>query len=150
MRHGYGGKKLSRSTDERKQLIRNLARELIAHGSIKTTRAKAHATRSMVEKLITKAKRGTSADTNSIRSALGDKTAEQTLFADAKERFAVRTSGFTRIVKLGIRRGDATEEVLLSFVDARVEKKEAPKAKEAKKEAPKTEKKPVKRKTKKA
>jgi large subunit ribosomal protein L17 len=95
--------------------------------------AKAKAIRGAVEKLITKAKRGTNADLNIVRGALADKKAEAVLLSDAKSRFTARTSGYTRIVKLGVRRGDATEEVFLSLVDQRaetpVEKKEAPKAK---------------------
>lgn len=74
--------------------MRYLARELIRRGSIRTTIARAKAVQPIVEKLITRAKKG-----------------------DANTRFAGRTSGFTRIVKLGPRKGDAAEEVLLQFVD---------------------------------
>jgi large subunit ribosomal protein L17 len=83
--------------------MRNLARELIARGSIRTTLARAKAVQPLVEKLVTKAKKG--------------KATQKSLLADAATRFARRTSGFTRIVKLGPRAGDAAEEVLLQFVD---------------------------------
>ncbi len=117
MRHSYFGKKLSRTKNERKNLLRNLARSMFLHGSIKTSKAKAQAVRGMVEKLITKAKKGTEQKKREIFSVLHEKDIVEKLMDMASTRFASRTSGFTRMVHLGPRRGDATEEVILSFVD---------------------------------
>jgi large subunit ribosomal protein L17 len=126
MRHAIAGKKLSRTTDARKQLLRNLARELVYHGEIRTTLAKAKAVQPIVEKLVTKAKEGSRMQLNKLRSALADHEAEKLLLEDVKGRFSPRTSGYTRIVKLGPRLGDGAEEVILSFVDVRAVVKEAP------------------------
>src|SRR3989344_600482 len=116
MRHAVFGKQLSRTKNERRRLLQGLSRELIAHGSIKTTFAKAKAVQPMVEKLVTAAKR---TKTESLKRVLSDWQSTRTLLSDAKTRFSARSSGFTRIVKLGTRRGDNTEEVMLSFMDER-------------------------------
>ena len=71
----------------------------------------------MIEKLITKAKDGSRASMNQIEKVLASKDIEKTLIADAKTRFGSRSSGFTRIIHLGKRMGDATEEVLFQLVD---------------------------------
>jgi large subunit ribosomal protein L17 len=75
--------------------------------------------RSLVEKLVTRAKRGGNMDVNRVRSEIADAKTERVFLSEAKTRFAARTSGYTRIVKFGPRAGDSSEEVLLSFVDAR-------------------------------
>src|ERR1700690_4115445 len=121
MRHSYFGKKLSRNTNERKNLIRNLLRSLILHGAIKTSKAKAKAIQGQMDKLITKAKKGSQADVRNIEMQFGDRKIVSKLVEMSKTRFFGRTSGYTRIVKLGVQRGDATEVVLLSFVDEVVE-----------------------------
>ncbi len=74
----------------------------------------------MIEKLITKAKNGSRASRNQIEKVLASKDIETALLADAKTRFGSRTSGFTRIIHLGKRLGDATEEVLFQLVDEKV------------------------------
>ncbi len=152
MRHAYFGRKLHRTTNERQQLFRNLLRALIAHGSIKTTIAKAKSVVPAMEKLITKAKSGTEAAKRELFADLGgDKQSTQMLLDMAKTRFAARSSGYTRLVKLGSRQGDAAEMVELSFVDAPIviePKKEIVKKKaEAKPEkaAKKVVKKPTKK-----
>ncbi len=134
MRHGIGGRMLSRNTDERRRLIMILTRFLFLHGSLKTTFAKAKAIQPSVEKLITKAKKADNASVNQIRKQLADKASVNTLLEWAKSRFAKRSSGFTRIIKLGMRKGDGAEEVILSFVDelpqvVKVAKSVEPKAK---------------------
>lgn len=93
-------------------------RDLLIHGTIKTTLPKAKAAQPMIEKLITKAKKGSRASRNQIEKVLASKDIENALLADAKTRFATRGSGFTRIIHLGKRRGDSTEEVLFQLVDA--------------------------------
>lgn len=120
MRHAVYGRKLSRTKNERRRLLQAFVREIIRRGSIRTTLAKAKAVQSLVEKLVTKAKAGSSAARIAISRVVSDKATEKALLADAGTRFAARTSGFTRIVKLGPRPGDAAEEVLLQFVDEKV------------------------------
>lgn len=120
MRHSYFGKKLSRTSNERQSLFRNQMRSMVIHGAIKTTKTKAIAVRSDVERLITKAKKGTDAMRRDVLATLADRKLTDQLMEMAKTQFSSRDSGYTRIVKLGTRRGDATETVLLSFVDERV------------------------------
>ncbi len=117
MRHRYFGKKLSRTTNERRRLLMVLARELLTHGRIKTTFAKAKVVQALVERLVTKAKKGTRASVRQVEKVLSDATRVKILLGWAKTRFGNRISGYTRIVKLGQRTGDSSEEVILSFVD---------------------------------
>ena len=114
MRHSVFGKKLSRTKNERRRLLQSLSREIIVHGSIRTTVAKAKAVQPLIEKLITSAKRGSK---EVLKRTLSDWKVAKLLLSDAKTRFSGRSSGFTRIIKLGTRSGDNTEEVMLSFID---------------------------------
>ncbi len=114
------GRKFSRTKNERKRLLAGLARSVIVRGSIKTTLAKAKGVQPMVEKLVTKAKAGGEANRRRLMQVIDDKAVIGQLLEDAKTRFANRNSGFTRIIRLGARVGDAAEEVLLQFVDERV------------------------------
>jgi large subunit ribosomal protein L17 len=135
MHHGISGSNLSRDIDDRTALRKNLLRDLFLRGSITTTLAKAKAIRSEAEKLITKAKRSTKADLIRIQSTLGDKRVIRIILADAKDRYTGRTSGYTRIVRFGVRKGDNAELVQLSFVDEKKESKPVLKTKkESKKE----------------
>ena len=109
--------KLSRGKNDRRRLFQGLARDLIRHGTIKTTLGKAKAVRPIIEKLVTLARKGSIRE---VEKMLAEKDIEKLLNDEVKTRFAKRTSGFTRIIKLGKRVGDATEEVLLQFVDERV------------------------------
>ena len=117
MRHQRKRHKLSRSASHRKALLRNLCKEVIDHERIQTTEAKAKAVRPEVEKLITLAKRG---DLHARRQALSelgqDKFVVYKLFEEVAPRFVDRPGGYTRILKLGPRRSDATEMVLLELV----------------------------------
>jgi len=117
MKHGYSGKKLSRTKNERRRLFMVLLRSLIEHGAIRTTYAKAKAVQATMDKLITKVKSGKQSGLNEVRKVLADETTVKTLRDRVKTQFAKRTSGYTRITKLGKRRGDAAEEVLFAFVD---------------------------------
>lgn len=105
-----------------------LVRDLLKHGSVKTTHAKAKAVAPIVEKLITKAKDGSSASLSRMRQVLADETMVKSLLEMAKTRFHTRTSGYTRVIRLGLRRGDAAEAALLEFVDAAPVKTEVKKA----------------------
>jgi large subunit ribosomal protein L17 len=117
MRHQRTRHKLSRSASHRKALLRNLCREVIDHERIQTTEAKAKAVKPEVEKLITLAKRGDLHARRQALSALGqDKFVVYKLFEEVAPRYSERPGGYTRILKLGPRRSDATEMVLLELV----------------------------------
>jgi large subunit ribosomal protein L17 len=117
MRHQRNRYQLSRSASHRKALLRNLCKEVIDHERIQTTEAKAKAVKPEVEKLITLAKRG---DLHARRQALSqlgqDKFVVYKLFEEVAPRYVDRPGGYTRILKLGPRRSDATEMVLLELV----------------------------------
>ena len=117
MRHQRKRHKLSRSASHRKALLRNLCKEVIDHERIQTTEAKAKAVKPEVEKLITLAKRGDLHARRQALSTLGqDKFVVYKLFEEVAPRYSDRAGGYTRILKLGPRRSDATEMVLLELV----------------------------------
>lgn len=143
MNHNVFGKKLSRTKNQRQQLFSNLVRSLILHGSVVTSKAKAKAVQPLMEKLVTRAKKGTDADRRLVLKVVPHNDVVNQLMDDAKDRFSQRTSGFTRMIKIGNIRSDGSEEVMLSFVDeaivrAPVEyvKKETEEVKEEKKAVP--------------
>jgi large subunit ribosomal protein L17 len=117
MRHQKTRHKLSRDSAHRKALLANLCKEIIQHERIKTTEAKAKAVKPEVEQLITLAKRG---DLHARRQALSilgqDKFTVHTLFEEVAPRYTDRPGGYTRILKLGPRRSDATEMVFIELV----------------------------------
>jgi large subunit ribosomal protein L17 len=117
MRHQRQRYQLSRSPSHRKALLVNLVKEVIDHEQIRTTEAKAKAVKPEVEKLITLAKRGDLHARRQALSALGqDKFVVYKLFEEIAPRYSERPGGYTRILKLGPRRSDATEMVLLELV----------------------------------
>jgi large subunit ribosomal protein L17 len=117
MRHHRAGKKLGRDSAHRKALYANLAGSLIEHGRIKTTAAKAKAVKPFAEQMITLGKRGDLAARRQAIAELRSQDVVHQLFADVAPRFADRPGGYTRIVKLGPRYGDAAEMVYLELVD---------------------------------
>jgi large subunit ribosomal protein L17 len=117
MRHQRSGKKLGRDSAHRKALYSNLAGALIEHGRIQTTEAKAKAVKPLAEKLITLGKRGDLHARRQALAALRSNDVVHRLFADIAPRFSDRPGGYTRIVKLGPRQGDAAEMVYLELVD---------------------------------
>jgi large subunit ribosomal protein L17 len=117
MRHQRNRHKLSRDSAHRKALLMNLSKELIDHERIETTTAKAKAVKPEVERLITLAKRGDLHARRQALSALGqDKFMVYKLFEEIAPRYAERAGGYTRILKLGRRKSDATEMALLELV----------------------------------
>lgn len=117
MRHQKTGRKLGRDSAHRKALYANLCAALIEHGRIQTTEAKAKEVRAIAEKMITLGKRG---DVHAHRQAvafLRSKEIAHLLFAEVAPRFADRPGGYTRIVKIGPRQGDAAPMAYLEFVD---------------------------------
>jgi large subunit ribosomal protein L17 len=117
MRHQKDRGKLSRTASHRKALLMNLSREVITHERIETTEAKAKAVKPDLERLITLAKRGDQHARRQAMARLGqDKFVVYKLFEEIAPRYAERPGGYTRILKLGPRRSDATEMVLLELV----------------------------------
>ena len=117
MRHQKNRHKLSRDSAHRKALLMNLSKELIDHERIETTTAKAKAVKPEVERLITLAKRGDLHARRQALSALGqDKFMVYKLFEEIAPRYVDRPGGYTRILKLGPRKSDATEMALLELV----------------------------------
>src|SRR5215204_1842173 len=117
MRHARSGKKLGRDSAHRRALYSNLAGALIEHGRIKTTEAKAKAVKPIVEQMITLGRRGDLHARRQALSFLRSQDVVHVLFSDVGPRFADRPGGYTRIVKLGPRAGDAAQMVYLEFVD---------------------------------
>ncbi len=117
MRHGDKIKNLGRTQAHRKSLLSSLACELIAHKRIVTTLAKAKALRVYVEPLITKSKENSTHQRRVVFSYLQDKEAIKELFGAIAEKVAGRPGGYTRIIKLGTRVGDASETALIELVD---------------------------------
>ena len=117
MRHRRAGKKLGRDSAHRKALYSNLAGALIEHGRIRTTVTKAKAVKPLAEQMITLGRRGDLAARRQAIATLRSKDVVHQLFADVAPRFAERPGGYTRIVKLGPRNGDAAEMVYLELVD---------------------------------
>src|ERR687894_1462634 len=117
MRHHRNRHKRSRDSAHRKALLANLSKELIEHERIETTVAKAKAVKPEVEKLITLARRGELHARRQALAALGqDKFIVYKLFEEVAPRYADREGGYTRILKLGPRKSDATEMALLELV----------------------------------
>jgi large subunit ribosomal protein L17 len=117
MRHQRSGKKLGRDWAHRKALYSNLAGALIEHGRIRTTVTKAKAVKPLAEQMITLGRRG---DLHARRQAvafLRSKDVVHKLFAEVGPSFAARPGGYTRIVRIGPRAGDASEMVYLELVD---------------------------------
>lgn len=150
MRHLKSGRKLGRTTAHRKALFRNMITALIRSERIRTTLAKAKELRGHVEKTITLGKKGTLHAKRMARKVVHEKDAFVKLFGPLSERYAERNGGYTRIIKIGNRRGDDAPMVFIELVD-REDEAEAPKPKAGKKAAPKkdekkkveTQKKPV-------
>jgi large subunit ribosomal protein L17 len=134
MRHGDKQNNLGRKKAHREALLMNLTCQLIEHKRIVTTLAKAKALRVYAEPLITKAKENTTHQRRVVFSYLQDKEAIKELFGAVAEKVAGRPGGYTRVIKLGARAGDAAETAMIELVDfneiygkGREEKKETTK-----------------------
>jgi large subunit ribosomal protein L17 len=124
MRHQISGYRLGRTTGARLALRRNLIKQFFTHERIQTTRAKAAAIRGDAERLITIARNSAEAsDAEKVHarrlviSKLGDNQVISRLFDEIAPRFATRNGGYTRMLKLGPRMGDAAEMVILELVE---------------------------------
>ena len=151
MRHGKKFNHLSRTADHRAAMLANMAISLIMHKRITTTVAKAKALKKYVEPLITKAKEDSTNSRRVVFSYLQNKEAIKELFSTVSEKVGDRPGGYTRIIKLGARQGDAAQVCFIELVDfdpemAKTEtKKKATRRsrKATKAEAPKAEEAPV-------
>ena len=117
MRHGFAGRRLSRSVSHRKSMFANLAASLIEHEQIVTTLPKAKDLRPIVEKLVTLGKRG---DLHARRQAIAEIGSEplvKRLFETIAPRYATRNGGYLRIMKAGFRKGDNAAMAVIEFVD---------------------------------
>ncbi len=121
MRHRVFGRKLGRSYNERKALFKSLISSLIIHGEIKTTEAKAKAIRGLVEKLISRAKQKTLAARRLLLAFLQNKEVVSKLIEEIAPRFENRQGGFTRILRIGRRRGDQAMVVKLKLLESQEE-----------------------------
>jgi len=116
MRHQCRVPKLGRPADQRKALLRSLTTQVIRHGQVKTTKHRARAVRSDVERMITLAKDGSLAARRQALGYLYDKQLVHSLFANAPDRYANRSSGYTRVVRTMRRRGDNAEMAIIELV----------------------------------
>ncbi|WP_017303367.1 50S ribosomal protein L17 [Spirulina subsalsa] len=115
MRHRCRVPQLGRPADQRKALLRSLTTELIRHGQITTTKARAKAVRSKADEMITLAKDGSLAARRQAMSYLYDKQLVHALFASAKERYGDRNGGYTRVLRTKRRRGDNAEIAIIEL-----------------------------------
>lgn len=116
-RHGYKGKKFGRETDQRLALIKSLAESLILRESIETTLPKAKEVKTYVEKLITKAKKGDLHNRRKVISGLQTLTAAHKLIDAISPQLSARNSGYLRVKRTNLRRGDNAQLATVSFVD---------------------------------
>jgi len=116
MRHGCRVPQLGKPADQRKALLRSLATELLRHGQIKTTKARAKALRAEVDHIITLAKDGSLAARRQALGYIYDKKIVHAVFAGAQERYKDRNGGYTRVVRTLRRRGDNAEMAIIELV----------------------------------
>ena len=144
MRHNKKFNHLGRTADHRKAMLTNMAISLIKHKRITTTLAKAKALKKFVEPLITRSKNDTTTSRRVVFRYLQDKYAVTELFKEISTKVADRPGGYTRIIKLGISKGDAAEMAFIELVDydenmAKTPKAAAKKTRRSRKAAPKAE-----------
>lgn len=116
MRHQKAGRRLSRTTEHRQAMLRNLLTALMEHEKVETTRAKAKEVRKWAEQIITLAKRGDLHARRQTLAVVRSKKALTKLFGELKERYQDRPGGYTRLVPLGWRRGDGASLSILELV----------------------------------
>ena len=142
MRHGLANKKLNRTSEHRKALLKNMLNSLIKYEQIKTTLPKAKFLKPQADKIITLGKKETLQTTKMLVSKLQDIKSANKVKKTLSKRYQNRKGGYTRIIKAGYRYGDNAPMAIIEFVDRDVEakrvdkpKKESPKTTEEKKQA---------------
>ena len=133
MRHNKAINHLGRKSGHRKAMLANMATSLIIHKQIQTTLAKAKALKMYVEPLITKSKDDSTHSRRMVFSYLKDKEGVKELFSTVAPKIANRPGGYTRVLKVGFRKGDAAEMAVIELVDFNEAALEATTKKEAKK-----------------
>ncbi len=142
MRHKFGYKKLNRTSEHRKALIKNMLNSLIKYEQISTTLPKAKVLRPQADKIITLVKKDTLQNTKMLFSKLQDAKSANKVKKTLSKRYENRKGGYTRIIKAGFRYGDNAPLAVIEFVDRdveakRVDKKKKVQKKETKQEEPK-------------
>jgi len=145
MRHGFANKKLNRTSEHRKALLKNMLNSLVKYEQIKTTLPKAKFLKPQADKLITLGKKNTLHNTKMLVSQLQDINSANKVKKTLSKRYEKRSGGYTRIIKAGFRYGDNAPMAIIEFVDRDVEAKRVDKKKKdpAKEENKKEEKKAV-------
>jgi len=135
MRHQFSGRKLNRSASHRRAMFRNMATSLLIHEKIRTTVPRAKELRRKVERLITLGRRGDLHARRVVMRDIKDGRAVARLFGDLKERFAERPGGYTRIVRVGLRSGDAAPMAQIELMPSKPKAAKKKAKKKAKKQA---------------
>ncbi|NWF49406.1 MAG: 50S ribosomal protein L17 [Ignavibacteriaceae bacterium] len=117
MRHKVKGRKLKRTSSHRAALLNNLSTSLLKHKRIRTTLAKAKETRSFIEPLLTTAKRNDLSAKRQVMKFIHDKLVVKELFSEIVPKISERPGGYTRVIKLGNRTGDAASMAIIELVD---------------------------------
>ena len=139
MRHRLGYKKLNRTSEHRKALIKNMLNNLIKYEQIVTTLPKAKVLKPQADKIITLGKKKNLQNTKRLVSKLQDKTNANKVIQTLSKRYEKRSGGYTRIVKAGFRYGDNAPLAVIEFVDRDVEAKRKFKKKKSQDKPTKTE-----------
>ena len=129
MRHGLGHKKLNRTSEHRKMLLKNMLNSLIKYEQITTTLPKAKFLKPQADKIITLGKKDTLQNTKMLISKLQDKNSATKVKKTLSKRYLNRKGGYTRIIKAGFRYGDKAPMAVIEFVDRNVEAKKVDKKK---------------------
>ena len=117
LRHKISGRQFGRASGPRRAMFRIMVTDLLRHGQIKTTVAKAKAIRPLTEKMVTLGKGGTLHDRRQAAAFITDKSVVKAVFDEIAPRFEERNGGYTRITRLGVRSGDAAEMALIELID---------------------------------
>ena len=140
MRHGMANKKLNRTSEHRKALLKNMLNSLIKYEQIKTTLPKAKFLKPQADKIITLGKKDTLQTSKMLISKLQDSKLANKVKKNLSKRYEKRSGGYTRIIKAGFRYGDNAPMAIIEFVDRDVEAKRVDKKKkDITKQPPKTE-----------
>jgi large subunit ribosomal protein L17 len=139
MRHRFGYKKLNRTSEHRKALIKNMLNNLIKYEQIITTLPKAKVLKPQADKIITLGKKKNLQNTKRLVSKLQDKTNANKVIKTLSKRYEKRSGGYTRIIKAGFRYGDNAPLAVIEFVDRDVEAKRKFKKKKSQDKPVKTE-----------
>ena len=145
MNHRNGFNPLSRTTAHRRAMSRNMVTSLFRYERITTTKSKALEVRKSAEKLITRAKEDTVHNRREAAKFISDEKILNKLFTEIGPRMKERNGGYTRVLKLGFRQGDAADVVILELVDYKLESEDEKAEKKAAKKAPAKEEKPAKK-----